>query len=178
MLACFIHVTARLRRKIYPGSATAASPLFSLLITALALAEPVAAAPGREPARPAPRPAPERPAALLSPAAGAAPIAKTAPADRPSLPFKAPPGTRWLDGRYAVGSGLAEATRFVDRQLTRTGIAFARRGPYRVRGVEVTRFVSEDPSTSWLAIHLVRKEGRTFLDVVDRPSPLTNQRTP
>jgi hypothetical protein len=112
--------------------------------------------------------------ALPATAAGAPAIAPTsaAPATalRPTLPIKAPPGTRWIEGRYRVGLGLAEATRFVERQLERAGIAFARRGPYRVRGVEVTRFLSEDPSTSWLAIHLVRKEGRTFLDLIPRTS--------
>jgi hypothetical protein len=115
-----------------------------------------------------------RPAAVAAPApapVSTPPPASSPPRDvRPTLPFKAPPGTRWIDGRYRVGSGLAEATRFVERQLDRAGIAFARRGPYRVRGVEVTRFLSEDPSTSWLAIHLVRKEGRTFLDLIPRTS--------
>lgn len=77
-----------------------------------------------------------------------------------------------------VGSGLAEATRFVDRQLTRAGIAFTRVGPYRVRGLEITRFLSENSSTPWLAIHLVRKEGRTFLDVVERPAAAAERTTP
>lgn len=93
----------------------------------------------------------------------------------PAAPFKLPTGTRWVaaEGRYAVTSGLAEATRAIEKQLAKLGIACERIGPYRVRGVEVTRFLSQQPSTSWLAIHLVRKEGRTFLDVIDR-IPLTN----
>ena len=48
------------------------------------------------------------------------------------------------------------------------GDAFLRIGPYRVRGIEVTRFLSQSPQSSWLALHLVRKDGRTFLDVVTR----------
>ncbi len=111
----------------------------------------------------------------------------------PPLPFKLPPGSRKLPDdagaaagaaappgspgaeRYTLSSGLAEATRFLDRQLTRTGVALERIGPYRVRGIEVTRFISQTPSTPWLAIHLSRKEGRSFLDVVAR---LPSARTP
>lgn len=106
----------------------------------------------------------------------APPPAPTAAAP-PPLPFKLPPGTRRLAEetaspaalRYTTSTGLAEATRFLERQLARAGIACERIGPYRVRGVEVTRFISQQASTPWLAIHLIRKEGRTSLDVVARP---------
>lgn len=100
-----------------------------------------------------------------------------------ALPFKLPPGTRRLAQesdaapgvtRHATATGLGEATRFLERQLARAGVACERVGPYRVRGVELTRFVSQLPSTPWLAIHLIRKEGRTFLDVVARPAAPEN----
>ena len=77
-----------------------------------------------------------------------------------------------MDGRMPEMDG-ADATRAIEKQLAALGIPCERIGPYRVRGVEVTRFLSRQPSTPWLAIHLVRKEGRTFLDVIDR-IPLTN----
>jgi hypothetical protein len=91
----------------------------------------------------------------------------------PVAPIRLPPGTRWspVEGRYLVGGGLAEATRAIEKQLARAGISFERLGPYRVRGVEVVRLLSQQPSTTWLALHLVRKEGRTFLDIVARPAP-------
>lgn len=106
---------------------------------------------------------------------GAARAGEADQAPAPVAPFRLPAGTRWLaaEGRYAVGSGLADATRAIEKQLAALGITCERIGPYRVRGVEVTRFLSRQPSTPWLAIHLVRKEGRTFLDVIDR-IPLTN----
>jgi hypothetical protein len=106
-------------------------------------------------------PAPTSATRVAAPAGNAALVA----------PVKLPPGTRWLagEGRYAVGGGLAEATRAIEKQLARAGIASERLGPYRVRGVEVVRLLSQQPSTAWLAIHLVRKEGRTFLDIVERP---------
>jgi hypothetical protein len=87
---------------------------------------------------------------------------------------KLPPGTRLVEGRHVVAGGMVAAVRFIDRQLTRAGISFERIGPYSVRGVEVTRFISQQASTPWLAVHLVRKEGRTFLDIVERTNPLTN----
>jgi hypothetical protein len=86
-------------------------------------------------------------------------------------PVRLPRGTRFVDGRYVVTVGLSEATETIDRELTKAGLVFERIGPYRVRGIEVTRFVSQQPSTSWLAIHLVRKEGRTTLDLVERRTP-------
>lgn len=141
------------RKKTYPALAALAVTISSGLVS---VAAPVLAQNDKA-AEAAPAPSQARPALL---------------------PFKAPPGTRLIEGRYVVGSGLAEATRFVDRQLTRAGIAFTRVGPYRVRGLEVTRFLSESSSTPWLAIHLVRKGGRTFLDVVDRPASATARTTP
>jgi hypothetical protein len=42
-------------------------------------------------------------------------------------------------------------------------------GPYRVRGAELTRFLSETPSTPWLAIHVLRTSGKTLIFFVPRP---------
>ncbi len=89
------------------------------------------------------------------------------------LPFRLPPGTRRVDGRYQLSRGLAETTRWLEQRLTKTGQPFERLGPYRVRGIEVVRFLNTAPQGTWVAIHVSRKEGRTFLDVVARP-PLTN----
>lgn len=90
-------------------------------------------------------------------------------------PVRLPAGTRSVEGRFLLTRGLAETTQYLDRQLSKAGLSFVRVGPYRVRAVEVTRFLSQQPSTQWLAIHVVRKDGQTFLDIVERTS---NQGTP
>ena len=92
-------------------------------------------------------------------------IALLAPAD-----VKLPPGTRTnAAGELVSGRGLRDATDFIARDLSRRGITTTQIGPYRVRGVELTRFLSETPSTSWLAIHLVRTGGKTLISFVLRP---------
>ena len=52
----------------------------------------------------------------------------------------------------------------------RRGIAVKQIGPYRVRGTELTRFVSLTASTPWLAIHVVRTGGKTTISFVARPA--------
>lgn len=144
MLTCFTHVTARRRGKTYPAFAALALVIPFALVASADLAQ-ANDAQGKEVAAP--------------------------PSSPPPPPFKLPSGTRWLPGeaRYALTAGLADATRAIEKQLAKLGIDCQRIGPYRVRGVEVTRFLSRQSSTSWLAIHLIRKEGRTYLDVVARP---------
>ena len=84
-------------------------------------------------------------------------------------PVKLPPGTRTnADGHLVSGRGLRDATDFVAKQLARAGIAVRQIGPYRVRGVELTRFVSGTPSTTWLAIHIMRLDGKTLIYFVPR----------
>jgi hypothetical protein len=84
---------------------------------------------------------------------------------------KLPPGTRAdASGQLVSGRGLRETTDFLAKELDRKGIAVQQRGPYRVRGAEVTRFISQTPSTSWLAIHVLRTGGKTAIFFVARPS--------
>lgn len=86
-------------------------------------------------------------------------------ADDPGLP----PGTRKDDsGQLVSGRGLRDTTDFLAKELARDGIAARQVGPYRVRGVEVTRFLSDTPSTSWLAVHVVRAAGKTLIFFVRR----------
>ena len=80
-----------------------------------------------------------------------------------------PPGTRTnADGQLVSGRGLRETTDFLAKELDRRGIAVEQIGPYRQRGVEVTRFVSESPETPWLAIHVTRSAGKTLISFVPR----------
>ncbi len=64
---------------------------------------------------------------------------------------------------------LRDSTDFLAKELDKKGIAVKKVGPYRVRGVELTRFLSETPSTPWLALHVVRKDGKTVISFVPRP---------
>lgn len=82
-----------------------------------------------------------------------------------------PPGTRTTAaGEHVSGRGLRDTTTFLAKELSRRGISVQQIGPYRVRGVEITRFVSQSSSTNWLAIHVVRTDGRTRIYFVPRPT--------
>lgn len=85
--------------------------------------------------------------------------------------IKLPPGTRSMDDHYVSGRGLRDSTDFIAKQLSQRGIAVEQIGPYRVRGVELTRFLSQAPATPWLAIHVLRVAGKTLIFFVPRPKP-------
>lgn len=81
-----------------------------------------------------------------------------------------PPGTRTdAQGVLVSGRGLRETTDFLAKALAARGIGVRQIGPYRVRSAELTRFVSETPSTPWLAIHVLRTGGKTSIFFVPRP---------
>jgi hypothetical protein len=84
--------------------------------------------------------------------------------------IRLPPGTRQVpEGHYVSGRGLRDSTDFIAKQLAKAGIAVEQIGPYRVKGVDVTRFVSTTPTTPWLAIQILRTAGKTLIFFVDRP---------
>ena len=82
-------------------------------------------------------------------------------------PVRLPPGTRAEADHYVSGRGLRDTTDFVAKELS----AVDQIGPYKVRGVELTRFVSRDATTSWLAIHILRSAGKTLIFFVPRTKP-------
>jgi hypothetical protein len=83
--------------------------------------------------------------------------------------LRMPPGTRKDDaGQLVSGRGLRDTTDFLAKELAARGIAAQQLGPYRVRGVEITRFVSEVPSTPWRALHVMRTAGKTLIFFVSR----------
>lgn len=93
--------------------------------------------------------------------------AHAAPAD-----VRLPPGTRAdATGQLVSSRGLRDTTDVIAKDLARRGIAVRQVGPYRVRGVELTRFISETSSTAWLAIHVLRTGGKTLIFFVPRPRP-------
>ena len=85
--------------------------------------------------------------------------------------IKLPPGTRNQDDHDVSGRGLRDSTDFIAKELSKRGIAVEQVGPYRIRGVELTRFISQAPATSWLAIHVLRVAGKTLIFFVPRPKP-------
>jgi hypothetical protein len=85
--------------------------------------------------------------------------------------IKLPPGTRADGPHYVSGRGLRDSTDFIAKQLATRGIPAEQVGPYRVRGVELTRFISQAATTPWLAIHVLRSAGKTLIFFVPRPKP-------
>ena len=90
----------------------------------------------------------------------------------PQHDVRLPAGTRTgASGQLVSARGLRDTTDAIAKDLDRRGIAVQKIGPYRVRGVELTRFISQTPSTTWLAIHVMRSSGKTLIFFVPRPSP-------
>lgn len=82
---------------------------------------------------------------------------------------KLPPGTRKdAAGQLVSSRGLRETTDFLAKELDRRGIAVTQVGPTRTRGVELVRFVAQTASTPWLAIHVLRSNGKTVISFVPR----------
>jgi hypothetical protein len=99
-------------------------------------------------------------------------VAAIAPASARAEPdLRMPPGTRTdAQGQRVSGRGLRETSDFLAKELARRGIAVQQIGPYSVRGVELTRFLSQTPSTPWLAVHVLRTAGKTLIFLVPRPN--------
>ena len=109
-------------------------------------------------------------AALAAPAIARAEPDPRTPSARPDPDLRMPPGTRTdAQGQLVSGRGLRDTSDFFAKELARRGIAVQQLGPYGVRGVELTRFVSQTRSTPWLAIHVLRTGGKTLIFLVSRP---------
>jgi len=82
---------------------------------------------------------------------------------------KLPPGTRKNDAGELVSTrGLRDTTDFLAKELARLGVAVTQIGPTRTRGVELVRFLSQVSATPWLAIHVLRSNGKTVISFVPR----------
>jgi hypothetical protein len=93
----------------------------------------------------------------------------TSRADTYGLPL--PRGSRQASGdTYISGRGFRESSEFYGRELVRRGDLFRKVGPYRRRGLDVVRFVLDDGTTAYLAIHVYRADGKSMISFVPRPS--------
>ena len=112
-----------------------------------------------------------QPFAVRVPIAAAVLFAGSIAAAAPQHDVRLPAGTRTdASGQLVSTRGLRDTTDAIAKDLDRRGIAVQKIGPYRVRGVELTRFISQTPSTTWLAIHVMRTGGKTLIFFVPRPS--------
>jgi hypothetical protein len=88
--------------------------------------------------------------------------------------IRLPPGTRTdAQGQHVSGRGIRETSDFLARELARRGIVVEQIGPYGARGATITRFISQTPSTPWLAIHVLRSGGKTMIFFVPRAKSAT-----
>ena len=72
--------------------------------------------------------------------------------------------------RVVSSKSYRDTVESLTKWLSKHAIAHHQVGPYRVRGVDLTRFISDDPATAWLAIHVYRITGKTWIFVVSRSS--------
>jgi len=88
----------------------------------------------------------------------------------PATP-RAPPGSHPdADGALVSGAGLRETVEWFAKELPREGLAADQIGPYRVRGVELVRFVIANEAAAVSAVHVYRIAGKTTISYVLRPA--------
>jgi hypothetical protein len=66
--------------------------------------------------------------------------------------------------------GFRKTVEHFERWFRRSGLGHTAIPITRYRGVVVARFISEHPTSKWLAIHVFRAEGRTQIYIVPRPA--------
>jgi len=74
-------------------------------------------------------------------------------------------------GVHTSRLSFRNTVRYYDRSLKARKIAHTAVPPYRYRGVLVARWISKDPKTKWLAIHVFTRHGKTHIFIVGRPQP-------
>jgi hypothetical protein len=96
--------------------------------------------------------------------------APTAAAAGDSFGVPLPPGARTShDSTYSSPRGFRDTVTFYARHLARRGVGHRAIPVTRHRGVELARFVATGADSPWLAIHVYRHRGTTFIAVVGAP---------
>jgi hypothetical protein len=78
-----------------------------------------------------------------------------------------------VDNLFTSGRTFRQTVQFYQRLFDRRGTPHQALPPYRYRGVVLARFLSGDPRSPWLAVHVFQRRGVTQIYVVPR-SPLTS----
>lgn len=76
-----------------------------------------------------------------------------------------------VDGVYTSRLSYRGTVRYYNRYLKARKIEHTAVPPYRYRGVLVARWISKDPKSKWLAIHVYAHHGKTQIFIVGRPQP-------
>lgn len=71
-------------------------------------------------------------------------------------------------GLVESSRGLRQTVRFYRKWFKRQGIDVREIPIYAYRRVTIARFLARNPRTSWLAVHVFRHQGRTFIRIVER----------
>ena len=71
-------------------------------------------------------------------------------------------------GLIESGLGFGKTVRFYRKHFQRNGTSVRQVPTYAYRGVTIARFLAERPHTAWLAVHVFRHRGRTYIHVVPR----------
>jgi hypothetical protein len=70
---------------------------------------------------------------------------------------------------FSSSLGFRDTVAALDKQLAGRGLVLDRIGPYRVRGVEIVRWLDDGSRSSpWRAIHVWRADGKTWISFVKR----------
>ncbi len=80
-----------------------------------------------------------------------------------------PRGSRAQADRHASGLGFRATVDWYRRQWRTDGLPVRLLGPYGARGLDIVRFLREDQAGTWLAVHVYRLAGKTWIFVVPRP---------
>jgi hypothetical protein len=75
---------------------------------------------------------------------------------------------------FTSGLGFRKTVVFFRRQLARRGLQAQEIPAYGYRGVLVSRFLAKPPRT-WLAVHIYRLGGKTYVYVVPAPAASTSR---
>jgi hypothetical protein len=83
-----------------------------------------------------------------------------------------PRGTRTggasADGALISGQTFRPTVEHLGQALDQRGIAYHQVGPYRSHGLDVVRLIPDDARAPWLAIHVWRASGKTWISFVKR----------
>lgn len=69
---------------------------------------------------------------------------------------------------YVTPLTFRNTVSFYKNRLRKKGIRYQEVPVYRFRGTTIARLISQSPETAWLAVHVFRSKGRTYLALITR----------